>query len=101
MLLIQSNERFYISMKTWDLVEERDKHRKAGRSEEEQETNKKQKITQMKTIYATLLIIVNMGPILKKSGKEFRTAEANLYQPSLVKNIFEETESYLRKRQKQ
>ena len=30
----------YISMKTWDLIEERDKHRKAGRSEEEQETNK-------------------------------------------------------------
>ena len=30
----------YISMKTLDLIEERDKHRKAGRSEEEQETNK-------------------------------------------------------------
>ena len=30
----------YVSMKTLDLIEERDKHRKAGRSEEEQETNK-------------------------------------------------------------
>ena len=30
----------YISKKTWDLIEERDKHRKAGRSEDEQETNK-------------------------------------------------------------
>ena len=31
--------KLYISMKTWDLIEERNKHRKAGRSEEEQETN--------------------------------------------------------------
>ena len=35
--------KLYISMKTLDLIEERDKHRKAGRSEEEQETNKKHK----------------------------------------------------------
>ena len=32
--------KLYISMKAWDLIEERDKHRKAGRSAEEQETNK-------------------------------------------------------------
>ena len=31
----------YISKKTWDLIEERDAHRKAGRSEDEKETNKK------------------------------------------------------------
>ena len=31
----------YISKKPRDLIEERDKHRKAGRSEKEQETNKK------------------------------------------------------------
>ena len=30
----------YINKKTWDFIEERDKHRTAGRSEEEQETNK-------------------------------------------------------------
>ena len=97
MLLIQS-----ISMKTWDFIEERDKHRKAGRSEEEQETNKNNKKNkQMKTNCATLLINLNKEPTLKKSGKESRTAKANLYQPSLDNNILEETESYLRKRQKQ
>ena len=92
----------YISMKTWDLIEERDKHRKAGRSEEEQETNKTIKQNKlMKTNYVTRLINSNKEPILKKSGKELKTAKANLYQPSLDKQILEETESYLRKRQKQ
>ena len=55
----------------------------------------------MKTNYVTLLINSNKEPILKKSGKELKTAKANLYQPSLDKKILEETESYLRKRQKQ
>ena len=94
--------KLYISVKTWDLIEERDKHRKAGRSEEEHETNKNICITKlMKTNCATLLIHLNKEPALKKSGKESRTAKANVYQPSLDKKILEETESYLRKRQKQ
>ena len=73
---------------------------------EEVERNKKptrtlNKKKQMKTTCATLLINLNKEPTLKKSGKESRTAKANLYQQSPDTNILEETESYLRKRQKQ
>ena len=63
--------------------------------------SRKFKNKQMKTNCATLLINLNKEPTLKKGGKESRTAKANVYQPSLDKKILEETESYLRKRQKQ
>ena len=55
----------------------------------------------MKPNYATLFINLNKEQILKKSGKEIKIVKAHLYQPSFDRNILEEAESYLRKRQKQ
>ena len=73
--------------------------------QEEVKRNKKRTRTlrnkEMKTNCATLLINLNKGPTIRKSGKELRTVKRNSYQPSLDKKTSEETESYLRKRQKQ
>ena len=81
--------------------------KKGTNTEKQEEVKRNKKLTrqlrnkQMKTNCATLLINLNKGPPLMKSGKELRTVKANSYQPSLDKKTSEETESYLRKRQKQ